>query len=532
LQMSTSGQIGTFGIQPGQTIDEYKIIGKIGKGGMAMVYKAYQPSMDRYVAIKILSFQLIDNEEFLGRFKQESRMIARLEHPNILPIYAYGEDHGIPYLVTRYLNAGTLRDYLRSKIMPPASKTMPPAKNPQPGLNPPPLPLKETDSIFTQVAGALSYAHDNGVLHRDIKPSNIMLDQRGSSTTALLTDFGIAKFIEIAGGSQETIPQFTATGAITGTPDYMSPEQAQGQHLDPRSDIYSLGVVLFEMLTGKVPFDAETPIAVIMKQISEPPPLPSSFNPKIHPALEEVVVKALDKSPDARYTSTAAFLSAWKKALAVAIPPAIENAVGLSAAGGQSLQAQPGASEGEGSGRGITEPDQRDTPTPTPPFIFHPEELAPDPALPRTVTPAGGALHALEDDSFPRITPPKVDTSRGGISEVAHGGGSEAPRRSLSTAPPLANTRSSLNTLDEDNKFLLKNLQLSKTVSANASLAKNGSPDESAQTQQSSRRILLIAGGVALAILVIISLAAALKVFDLLNEVRQIPLGSIPGMSG
>ena len=141
--------MGTFGIQPGQMIDEYKIIGKIGRGGMATVYKAYQASMDRYVAIKILSFQLIDSEEFLGRFKQEARLIARLEHTNILPVYAYGEDHGIPYLVMRFLNAGTLKDYLDSKITPQENK--PPAVKNSAGLvtPQPPLTLDEIDGIFS-----------------------------------------------------------------------------------------------------------------------------------------------------------------------------------------------------------------------------------------------------------------------------------------------------------------------------------------------------------------------------------------------
>jgi len=284
-------------LQPGQMVGEYKIISQIGKGGMATVYKAFQTNMERYVAIKVLSFQLADNEEFLGRFKQEARLIARLEHPNILPIYDFGEDKGIPFLVVRYLEAGTLKDRLQ-KIFELSSVEL--------RL----LNEEEIDRILTQLTDALEYAHENGVIHRDIKPSNILLDGRNR---VFLTDFGIAKLIESTRNSS-TVPLFTATGAITGTPDYMSPEQAQGLKLDQRSDIYSLGIVLYEMLTGKVPFDAETPIAVLLKHIAAPLPPPSLLRPDLHPALEAVVIKALAKSPDDRYASMNDFLAAWKQA--------------------------------------------------------------------------------------------------------------------------------------------------------------------------------------------------------------------------
>jgi len=312
------------GLQPGQMIDEYRIICKIGKGGMATVYKAHQASVDRYVAIKVLSYLLVDSEEFLGRFKQEARLIARLEHPNILPVYDYGEDRGIPYLVMRYLDAGTLKDRMRQFAAEPIPiRGLDNGSNEEIATNQPKAPrmtLVEVDSIFSQLADALGYAHDNGVIHRDIKPSNVMLDRRGR---IFLTDFGIAKLIEATGDgtnvfTSETVQLFTATGAITGTPDYMSPEQAQGLRLDQRSDLYSSGIMLYEMLTGKVPFDAETPMAVIMKQISEPLPLPSINRPDLHPAIETVMMKALEKSPAKRYASMHEFLAAWKKAVAEA----------------------------------------------------------------------------------------------------------------------------------------------------------------------------------------------------------------------
>jgi serine/threonine protein kinase/ligand-binding sensor domain-containing protein len=266
----------------GFMLGPYKIIQQLGQGGMATVYKAYQANMDRYVAVKVLSFQFANQPEILGRFQHEARLVARLEHPHILPVYDFGESSGIPYMVMRYLEAGTLKDRLLSG----------------------PVTLQEIDHIFTQLADALSYAHENGVIHRDIKPSNAMLDKRNQ---VFLTDFGIAKLVE---GS----PEFTATGAITGTPAYMSPEQVHGMKLDPRTDIYSLAIMLYEMIGGRVPFEAETPMAVILKKVQEPLPPVSKFKPDVHPAIEAVVLKALAKDREERYANVGAFLAAWKKA--------------------------------------------------------------------------------------------------------------------------------------------------------------------------------------------------------------------------
>ncbi|MGZ9226345.1 MAG: serine/threonine-protein kinase, partial [Anaerolineales bacterium] len=210
-------------LQSGQTLGPYRIINQIGKGGMATVYKAYQPSVDRYVALKVLPSQLAESKEFATRFQQEARIIAKLEHPHILPVFDYGESDGIAYLVMRYLEAGTLKEKMEAGR---------------------PLPLNEIDRIFNQLTDALTYAHSHGIVHRDLKPANALIDSYGN---IFLTDFGIAKLLESAS------PRLTQTDAIMGTPAYISPEQAQGQPVDQRSDIYSLGIILYEMVTGRVP---------------------------------------------------------------------------------------------------------------------------------------------------------------------------------------------------------------------------------------------------------------------------------------
>jgi len=272
-------------LPPGQMLGPYRIINQIGEGGMATVYKAYQPSMDRNVAIKVLPGRLAESREFTRRFQQEARTIARLEHAHILPVFDYGESDGVSYFVMRYLEAGTLKDRMTTGR---------------------PLPLNEIDRIFTQLASALSYAHSHGVIHRDLKPANVLIDSQGN---LFLTDFGIAKILESAS------TRLTETDAIMGTPAYISPEQAQAQTVDQRSDIYSLGIILYEMVTGRVPFIADTPLAVILKHVNDPMPLPSSIKADIPEAMERVLLKALAKNPNDRFATADEFVSAWKRAL-------------------------------------------------------------------------------------------------------------------------------------------------------------------------------------------------------------------------
>lgn len=272
-------------LQPGQMLGPYRIINQIGQGGMATVYKAYQPSMDRNVAIKVLPGQLASSPEFRQRFQQEARIIAKLEHPHILPVFDYGENDGVTYFVMRYLDAGTLSEKM---------------------VKGRPLPLGEIDHLFTQLAEALSYAHGFGIIHRDLKPSNALIDSHGN---VFLTDFGIAKLLESAS------PRLTQTDAIMGTPAYISPEQARADKVDQRSDIYSLGIILYEMVTGRVPFVAETPLAVILKHVSDSLPPPSSIKSDVPEAIEKVVLKALAKHPGDRFATVAEFLATWKDAL-------------------------------------------------------------------------------------------------------------------------------------------------------------------------------------------------------------------------
>ena len=284
-------------VQPGQTIGAYRIIHQIGQGGMATVYKVYHAAMDRYVAIKVLPRQLAESPEFTGRFQQEARIIANLEHAHILPVHDYGEADGVTYLVMRFMDAGTLKEKMQAGA----------------------LPINGVDRLFTQLADALEYAHTKGVIHRDLKPSNVLVDARGS---VFLTDFGIAKLLESSS-------QFTGTGAMVGTPAYMSPEQAQGTKVDQRTDIYALGIILYEMVTGRVPFEAETPLAVILKHLNEPLPLPSVVKPDISSSIERILLKALAKNPEDRYATVHEFVDAWKNALSeadtlrVVAPPVI-----------------------------------------------------------------------------------------------------------------------------------------------------------------------------------------------------------------
>ncbi len=267
----------------GKQFGHYQITAPLGEGGMAAVYKAYQPSMERYVAVKVLPRHMSTSEEFVNRFKREAKLLAQLQHPHILPVFDYGEVDGYPYIVMPFVQSGTLSELLHKRQ----------------------LPLPEIRRVMTQLGEALSYAHAQGMIHRDIKPSNVLIDERGN---CLLTDFGLARMAESA-------TKITSSGAVMGTPAYMSPEQGAGSNIDHRSDIYSLGIILYEMVTGRVPYTAETPVAIVFKHIQDPLPSARKLNPDLPESVELVLLKVLAKNPDDRYQNAEDLVRAIQKAI-------------------------------------------------------------------------------------------------------------------------------------------------------------------------------------------------------------------------
>lgn len=253
----------------------YEVIEEIGRGGMATVYRARQASVDRDVAVKVIKGSIKDDSDAAQRFQREARVIARLEHPHILPIYDFDGTHEPPYIVMRYLDGGTLKDVMKQGL----------------------LPLSEVAYLIQQVASALDYAHRQGIVHRDIKPSNILIDREGN---AFVSDLGIAR---ITGGDGQR-RGITMSGAIIGTPEYMSPEQAMGlADIDLKADIYSLGVMLFEMLTGHLPYVADTTMGILLKHIQSPIPNIRQQNAELPEGINTIIEQALAKEPDQRFVS-------------------------------------------------------------------------------------------------------------------------------------------------------------------------------------------------------------------------------------
>ncbi len=251
-----------------EKIGRYEIKAELGRGGMATVYLAYDPRFEREVAVKVLPREMLHDPQFRVRFEREAKTIAMLEHPAIVPVYDFGEEDGQPYFVMRYMPSGTLSERIKQT----------------------PIPIQEAARIFKRIAPALDDAHAKGIIHRDLKPCNILFDRLDEP---YISDFGIAKLTESAAG---------VTGsAIIGTPAYMSPEQAQGEPVDGRSDIYALGAILFEMLTCKTPYEADTPMGVVVKHITEPTPHILAVNPSLPPAIEAIIEKTMAKNKEARF---------------------------------------------------------------------------------------------------------------------------------------------------------------------------------------------------------------------------------------
>jgi putative two-component system response regulator len=268
-------------VQEGSTLGPYRLMERVGRGGMASVYRAYHPALDRYVAIKVLPDFFADEPGYRERFQQEARSVARLKHQNILEIFDYGYDDGTPYLVLELIDGGTLADRVGK-----------------------PMELREVVRLLEPLGSALDHAHAHGILHRDIKPSNVLITREG---TPILADFGLAKLTG-------TIQRLTTSGVVMGTPEYMSPEQAADEFVGPASDIYSFGVVAYEMLTGRVPFAGDTPAATLLSHVTKAMPATRELKGELSAHVEEVLRRALSKRPEDRFPTASALVAALKPA--------------------------------------------------------------------------------------------------------------------------------------------------------------------------------------------------------------------------
>ncbi|HEX8752686.1 MAG TPA: PASTA domain-containing protein [Solirubrobacterales bacterium] len=265
----------------GSIVDErYRVLSRLGAGGMADVWLAEDRHLQRQVALKVLHRRFAQDREFVERFRREAEAAAGLQHPNVVAVYDRGEFEGTYYIAMQYVQGPTLKQLIDSGIG-----------------------IEQAVALIRQVLEAARFAHRKGIVHRDLKPQNVIVDPEGK---AVVTDFGIAR----AG-----VSEITQTGSVMGTPHYLSPEQAQGMDVTAVSDLYSIGVILYEALTGRVPFEGESAVAVAMKQVSQTPLRPSSVNPRVSPALDAVVMRALEKDPGQRFQSADAFIAALDAAM-------------------------------------------------------------------------------------------------------------------------------------------------------------------------------------------------------------------------
>ncbi|HEX7059272.1 MAG TPA: PASTA domain-containing protein [Solirubrobacterales bacterium] len=265
----------------GSVVDgRYRVLQRLGSGGMADVWLAEDTHLQRRVALKVLHSRFVQDREFVERFRREAEHAAGLQHPNVVAVFDRGEFEGTYYIAMQYVEGNSLKALIDAGLAP-----------------------EQAVHLVRQVLEAARFAHRHGVVHRDLKPQNVIVDPEGK---AVVTDFGIAR----AGASE-----ITQAGSVMGTPHYLSPEQAQGMDVTPVSDLYSIGVILYEALTGRVPFEAESAVAIAMKQVSQTPQRPSSIDPQVSPALDAVVMRALEKDPGQRFQSADAFIAALDAAM-------------------------------------------------------------------------------------------------------------------------------------------------------------------------------------------------------------------------
>lgn len=295
--------------QPGK----YELLERLGRGGMGEVWKARDTQLQRFVAIKLLHADLEARPDFVAHFMREARFVASLHHPNIVQIHDFELSNiegsqARAYMVMDYIEGGTLADYMKQTI--------------QRGFYPPATLLVD---LFASIGLALDYAHQRGMIHRDIKPANILLDKSRGNTSVgepILTDFGIARLQDASSS--------TVSYALVGTPLYISPEQAEGRTVSERSDLYSLGIVLYEMLTGAAPFHGDSPIAIMMQHVHQQPEPPEQRNPRISPALSPVVLKSIAKDPQDRFPSATALTVAMAAALNIPLPASLSGTRSIS----------------------------------------------------------------------------------------------------------------------------------------------------------------------------------------------------------
>lgn len=347
----------------GTTLARFEILSELGRGGMAVVYQARQTDLDRIIALKVLPPALTHDASYVARFRQEARSAARLEHPHIMPIYEVGEANGLHYIAMKYIEGRTVKDLIHAEGA---------------------LSVPRAAQILAQVGEALDYAHRQGVIHRDIKPSNMMIT---SEDWVFLTDFGLAR------GTGADAGGLTMAGTVMGTPEYMSPEQAQGlPNVGPPTDIYALGVVLFELLTGAFPFTGETPMAMLAARLMHAPTPPRDIRSDLPPAVEDVVMRALARKPEARFSSAAAMVTALRAAagISAAEPPRPMTPLDGLPALGATIKV-PAA-----------------TPPPTPPYV------RPDPAIGATQPAAAQAGWSPPQPANPATPAPAPPAARSG----------------------------------------------------------------------------------------------------------------------